>query len=275
MLRQLKKSFLQLIPVIGICCASQLNLSCFAHSSDEAKSIFKQACNEALINSKHHLALRDFDLAIKLDPNNSMFYTKKGELLSHLQEDELAIETAKKAISLDQKNSRAWFVQGKSLGRMGRTEEGLQSLNKALKLDSNDADIWSARGRLYSVLGRWNQAEADMTKAIQLTKINNAALMDRITAREHLNKWPEVIADCSAALALNSSNRGRILRSRAGAYVALKDYARATSDLRDALKIWPDDIRIHQQLTAVYKMTGDRKGEMAESKIIQGLSKDF
>ncbi|MBS2009831.1 MAG: tetratricopeptide repeat protein [Cyanobacteria bacterium SZAS TMP-1] len=244
-------------------------------TSNSARALFQKACIEAVVDRKQHEALVDFDRAIQLDPNIALFYAKKGELLYHLQEDEVALETAQKAIALDQKSGLAWAVKGKSLGRLGRAAEGIKALTRATELDPKTAEVWNARGRLYSVERKWDLAEADTNKALQLNKTFVPALMDRISIREHLKAWPQVIDDCSLALRLDPSNRGRILRSRAGAYSALKDYAKAERDLKDALQIWPDDIRIHQELLAIYKTTRAENKAASEAATIQGLSKDF
>lgn len=100
--------------------------------------------------------------------------------------------------------------------------------------------------------------------------------IDRITVCEHLQKWSKVVSDCTACLQVDPiDHRRHILRSRAAAYVGLRNYAKAKADLQEAVKLSPDDIKIHNDLVAVYKALGDKNGVAEEGEKIKSLNRDY
>jgi Flp pilus assembly protein TadD len=55
----------------------------------------------------------------------------------------------------------------------------------------------------------------------------------------------------------------------------LRNYAKAKADLQEAVKLSPDDIKIHNDLVAVYKALGDKNGVAEEGEKIKSLNRDY
>lgn len=219
--------------------------------------------------------MRDFDSAIKLSPGTTKYYANKAELLFVLEEDEAALAAADKAIKLDPKCELAWYAKAKAQGRLKRPEEALKSINVVLSLSPKDALTLETRARLYVVQNRWQEAEKDLDQALNLSAGLISAYNDRINVCQHLKQWSKVVSDCTACLKIQTDHPGRMLQSRARAYAALHDYAKAVDDLKQAVKIWPDDIKVHRELEAVYKAMGDQKGQAMEAEKIKSLNRDY
>jgi tetratricopeptide (TPR) repeat protein len=264
------------VGLLSLCCLINPAIPpSFAQSKQNAEDYFKRAVVEMSKQPTQDRALRYFEMAIKLSPGTAKYYGYQAELLNVLEEDEASLIAANKATAIDPKCEIAWFARGKALGRLKRPEEGAKSISVAIGLAPKDPLTYIARARLYVVLNKWEDAESDVEKAILLAPDCGTPYSVRIKVSEHLKKWSKVISDCTTLLKIEPAHHGYMYRSRAGAYLALHDYAKAISDLKEAIKIWPDDIKIHQELEAVYKTLGDTKGLAEEGAKIKSLNRDF
>jgi tetratricopeptide (TPR) repeat protein len=260
---------------LPFCLFAQSATACLAKSDPDAEVYFEKAIAESRESPTQDQALRDFEKAIKLSPHTAKYHAYQADLLFALEEDEAALAAANMAIKLDPRCDLAWFVLAKAQGRLKRPQESLKSINTAIGLSPNNPMFFVTRSRLLVVQNRWEEAEKDLDKVVPLQPKLGIAYSDRIKICEHLKKWPKVVADCATYMKLDPGHRSFGLRSRAEAYVAMHDYARAVIDLKAALKMWPDDIKIHKVLQDVYKTIGDKKGLAEEDEKIKSINRDI
>jgi tetratricopeptide (TPR) repeat protein len=246
-----------------------------AQSNKDANAHYQKALQESRNETLMEQALRDVDKAIEISKTDARYYSLKAYLLFYLQEDDACVAAARKAIDLDPKDANAWADGAKALRRSKQLEEGLKWINTSIKLRPKAAMGYIIRSDLHASMNRLADAEQDLDRAILLEPARYDTYKNRIAVCEQLKKWPKVIADCTVLAKEGPDRHSGAFRSRASAYCALHQYDKAVSDLKSALKIWPDDFSIHKELEAVYKAKGDQKGLAEEKAQIDSLNRDY
>lgn len=88
-------------------------------------------------------ALRKWNEAISLTPNNANLYEMKSQVLLELHELFPAIQAAERAVSLNPH----WYVTYQTLGRAqmgyGDVEMGVKNFSKAIFLRPDDLEMWT------------------------------------------------------------------------------------------------------------------------------------
>jgi tetratricopeptide (TPR) repeat protein len=87
-------------------------------------------------------AIRDFDLALRLDPSYVDAWIKKGYAHFHLDEYPVSVSCYDKALDIDVNNAEAWNLKGLAFYRMKNYEKAIQSCEKAIDFDPNDGMAW-------------------------------------------------------------------------------------------------------------------------------------
>ena len=219
-------------------------------------------------------AVESYDKALALNPDDVNALYNRAAALSDLCRFEEAITSYNKVIAIQPHFADALFNQGIALLKLERFSEALECLNKALALRPDNAEILNNRGvvlwRLKQVnealasfkealaadpdhvatllnhalllqdLGCLNEALADYDHVISLKPDNAASWNGRGTVLHVLKRGRDALASFDKAVALNPdyadalTNRGQLRWNESG------NYAGATSDLRAALAVNPD-----------------------------------
>ncbi len=113
-------------------------------------------------------ALRNFDGAIKLNPNLEEAWVCKGAVLEKLELYKDALEAYEEAIGLDSDIVDAWVGKGVALYFLGNYDEAIKANNKVLKLKPDFAQGWYNRACIYSIKEEKKDALSDLAKAIEI-----------------------------------------------------------------------------------------------------------
>ena len=87
-------------------------------------------------------AIRDFDLALRLDPSYVDAWIKKGYAHFHLDEFTTAVSCYDKALEIDINNAEAWNLKGLAFYRLKNYEKAIQACENAIDFDPNDGMAW-------------------------------------------------------------------------------------------------------------------------------------
>ena len=87
-------------------------------------------------------AIRDFDLALRLDPGYVDAWIKKGYAHFHLDEFTVAISCYEKALEIDINNAEAWNLKGLAFYKLKNYEKAIQACENAIDIDPNDGMAW-------------------------------------------------------------------------------------------------------------------------------------
>lgn len=107
-------------------------------------------------------AIQDYNTAIELNPNYSGYYKSRGRAYNHLKQYEQAIQDFNKVIRINPNlASVAYNNRGFSYANLGKYKQ-------AIKLNPNYAMAYKNRGICYQKLGDNIKAQADFAKAKKL-----------------------------------------------------------------------------------------------------------
>jgi len=105
---------------------------------------------KAFYSGKDKEAIRYFDKAIMLNPNNSHAWEMRGRVFYELRKFNKALECLNKAIALDPKNVDAWYKKSRTLNKLGKKDEALACHLKTVEIDPEyEAD---PRGTIAAIL---------------------------------------------------------------------------------------------------------------------------
>jgi suppressor of tumorigenicity protein 13 len=119
-----------------------------AYSNQEFEGLFKclhkqlTDFNEEIILSILE-AVNCYTEAILLNPKNSLFYAKRGQVFLKMKKPNAAIRDCNRALQLNPDSAAAYKFRGRAQRLLGKWEEAAKDLRQACKLDFDDeADEW-------------------------------------------------------------------------------------------------------------------------------------
>jgi hypothetical protein len=113
-------------------------------------------------------ALKDYEMAIALNPFDYTVYSNMGTLLGKLNLFARSIEYFNKAIALAPDYADAYFNRGITYVAMDQLGPGLEDFNRAILLNPNDATAYLERGNLHLKMGSKDLATADFRTSCDL-----------------------------------------------------------------------------------------------------------
>lgn len=140
-----------------------------------ANSVYQQALQSSRTKNTT-LAVRQFSLAIEIDPEYPLAYQGRAQAYWAERKHEEALADLNTLLQLDSKWPNAHSMRGQINNSLGRFEESLPDLNQAIELDSKNSGLFASRGHAYSMLERFEPAEKDYRKALELDPNNMTAL---------------------------------------------------------------------------------------------------
>src|SRR5580704_526476 len=112
-------------------------------------------------------AIRDYDQAIKLDPNYANAFNGRGVAYQAMCDNERAIEDYGEAIRLDPGDANALNGRCWLRAALDQLQAALADCNESLRLRPDSSNSLDSRGFVYLRLGRWDDAFADSVAALQ------------------------------------------------------------------------------------------------------------
>lgn len=111
-------------------------------------------------------ALKDFSLAIELEPTNAMAYSNLAAAYSRLQDMDKALANYDLAIQHNPKYANSYANRAFAYYKLGRYEEGVADCNRALALRPDHANTYNNRGLCRAGLGDKEGARADFQRVL-------------------------------------------------------------------------------------------------------------
>jgi len=101
----------------------------------------KNEGNEKLKMEEYSDAVKCYSLAIKLNPNNAIYYSNRAAAYSHLAEYSNAISDCESAIRIDPSYAKPYSRLGLAYFSLEKYSEAVESYKKALALDPNNQSM--------------------------------------------------------------------------------------------------------------------------------------
>ena len=134
-------------------------------SCKETPERWNEKAVKAFQTKKYEEAIRCFEKAIALDPNNLQRYIFLGQLYHQEGKLDSAISVYKKAIDIDPERKGVYTLLGKLYLAQGRMDEALLEFNKSLAKDSDFALAHYNVGIAYKQLNKTTAAAQHLYEA--------------------------------------------------------------------------------------------------------------
>ena len=189
-------------------------------------------------------AIKNFDEAIKINPNDASAYTNRGIIKNHLGQQtqdanakrknyEEAIQDYDKAIKLNPKFASAYANRGIVKTDLGRNEEAIKDYDKAIKINPKYTIAYNNRGFAKFELGKHEEAIKDFDEAIETNPNFATTYYNKGIAYLCLSKWEDAKADLTTA-----KNKG------ADIVALFQDEFKSVSDFEKKFNVkLPDNIK--------------------------------
>jgi tetratricopeptide (TPR) repeat protein len=112
--------------------------------------------------------LKDIDRLIRMQPDTSVNYILKGQMLYSMEKYEDSFKAFERATSLDPKRPDVWGMKAGSLAKMTKYDDAIVAANKGLDLAPNNPTNIYNRACIYSLKGDKANALTDLAKAISM-----------------------------------------------------------------------------------------------------------
>ncbi len=114
--------------------------------------------------SEYDIALRDYDRALALNPEDASGYYNRAFLHSHLNNHQQALDDYTHVIAIKPDYAEAYFGRGNSYGALGEYQQAIDDYTQAIAIEPDYALAYANRGTAYKQL--WLQGEPTREKAI-------------------------------------------------------------------------------------------------------------
>jgi len=145
--------------------------SCTLAQENTAEDWFNRG-QELMDNESYEEALRAYDSAIELDPEDARFWMGKGDTQMRMVDYDEYLVTYEKALDLINESLEAnpldaegWFVKGELLDRLYRYDEALESYNRSLEIDPTDKEAWFEKGNTLDTAAAFQTQDPERIRA--------------------------------------------------------------------------------------------------------------
>ena len=207
-------------------------------------------------------AIKDFQVAISLDPNCSLAIHNRAVTLAQQNETDAALRDFNRVIELNPGLAIAYRNRAELLASLGRFNEAVGDYDRAIDGLPDDAALYRARGCAWHRLGNLPQSFADLDRSIQLEPNNPDAFTERGNLEAERGNFNKAINDLRQAVALDPQWT-EAYRSLAWLHATCpnpryRNPEEALAAAKEAAKLSPpDDSFVLDALAAAYASGGD------------------
>lgn len=172
-------------------------------------SNYSKQGDECFEKENYSEALKLFEKAIELEPNNGKYWMSKGRTLRELENFEEALKCYTKGIELEPNNVEFWIKKGHVLRTQENFEKSLECYTRAVELEPNNSKAYAFIGMVYNLQRKHQKCLEFIEKAIQIDPENSeykiakkAALtnieLEKVAGR--INKMTEYLHEISSSM---------------------------------------------------------------------------
>lgn len=158
---------------------------------------------ELRTRKQYEAALRDYDMADKVEPNYMLGIKGRALCLFDMKRYGDALRDFETLIKNGSQEAIVYGKHGACLTYLGRFEEAMPSYDKGIELDPQDGNIYNDRASNFFNLKSYDKAIDDYTKSIELKKEENTMdmLRNRGATLLMMGRYEESIRDFDACIA--------------------------------------------------------------------------
>ena len=149
---------------------------------------------------KHDLAFEDYNMAIKINPNDAGAYFYRGFTYELKQNSEAALKDYDKAIELNPDHVDAYVYRAGMANRDSALV--IKDYSKAIELNSHHSYAYTNRAQAYRVIGEIDLAIKDYSTVIELNPNYTVAYVGRAETYMEKSEINSAIADFGKVIEL-------------------------------------------------------------------------
>jgi tetratricopeptide (TPR) repeat protein len=185
-------------------------------------------------------AIRDFDEAIRLEPNDAATYFDRAFTLAERKEFDRAIADYDQAIRIDPGYAAAYVNRGNVRFSRKEFDRAIADYDQAIRIDPDDSLAYLLRGNTWISQDNFDKAIVNYDKAISLGRSDASSYFQRGLAHYGKEDHRRAIADLSEAIRLDPANP-RAFIERGGAYAQIKNFKYALLDFDESIRLYPNE----------------------------------
>ena len=117
---------------------------------------------------KYQTALNDFDIVLMYNPNNAQAYCNRAIVETKLEDYKKAIEDFNKAIELKPDYALAYSGRGAARASLNIHNDAIKDFNTAIKLNSKSYEAYLGKADIYFKMGDYTRAELYYKEAFEI-----------------------------------------------------------------------------------------------------------
>ena len=189
--------------------------------------------NRAILEKDYNRAIFNFNMAIKLNPEDAYAYLFRGIAYAALKDYDKAIENYSKAIELNPEYAYAYCFRGHAYVDLKDYDKAIEDYSKVIELDPEYANAYNNRGYAYLHLKEYSKSKTDIEKSLELDPDNGYAYDSLGELLLETGKYDEAIENFTRAIELGC-NEIETYEKRAKAYEAVGEIEKAEADRKTA-----------------------------------------
>lgn len=111
---------------------------------------------------------RFFEIIAPMDEDTRLSYISAGNARNELGDYEDAIRAFDGAIKIDPEDKRPWSGKGLAFFKLDMYEDALGAFDEAIKIDPDDGELWLVKGVALQKLGRYEEALWSYDKGVEI-----------------------------------------------------------------------------------------------------------
>ena len=208
-------------------------------------------------------AIKNFNKAIRINPNYAEAYLKRGNSHYLLTNKQSAIEDYKQAIKINPNYAEAYNNWGDVCYEQGDYQIAIEDYNRAIEINPNYANAYFKRGIVRIYLGDYQGAVEDYSQALQINPNYIESYFLRGYARIYLGDYQGAIEDYSQAVQINPKYADAY-NSRGFLYYELGNYQVAIEDYNRAIEINPNYADIYYNRGNAYSHLEEKEAAIED-----------
>ena len=213
-------------------------------------------------------AIKEFDTASKLQPQNSVPLYNKGVLQQQAGLNADAETSYRSALHLDPNNVQIQTALGALLADMGDTAEAVSLLSAGvpnLPQNAQAAPFYSRLGDLYAKQKNYSDANNARLQAISLNPQDTDTRVALADSYMTQGQYVSALTQYNLAAEARPSDAA-IQNQRGVAYKNLKQYPKALAAFKRAAALSPDNAQVQNNLGVLYELLGKKPLAIAAYK---------
>ncbi|KAF3887995.1 MULTISPECIES: serine protease [Nostocales] len=208
-------------------------------------------------------AIKACDRAIKINPQ-PLQYILRGEIHRNMGDTQEAIKDFDTALNLQPDNPFAYRQQGVARSQEGNYQGALADLNKAISLQSDNAYAYVERGVVYAQMGNRLAFVEDFNKALHLEPDSASIYSKRGLARYYLQDFKGAIEDYTTAIGFAPESAYIYYKKLGDVRTAQKDFAAAGENYTEAIRLQPNYTPAYVGRGIVRARVGNQQGMLED-----------